>query len=232
MAECCNRAGPHSPTLASCTHKVLDLCFRRQLTAPALTCRWQSAAAEQALPKTVAMLEVPLYKELELIVDAEPWGTDSEDDAHTQQLMSEYQARLASEGPLDAEALPPEVLDAIEDSHSQESQQFAEFAARLASAPEQVLRYCSEDGAQPLWPSLAYVPEPDSIPACPLCGAARRFEFQILPLLLHFMQVDASSPDSIDFGSIAVFTCSNSCNITTPAAPSAYAEEYVWVQPS
>ena len=125
------------------------------MTAPALTCRWQSAAAEQALPKTVAMLEVPLYKELELIVDAEPWGTDSEDDAHTQQLMSEYQARLASEGPLDAEALPPEVLDAIEDSHSQESQQFAEFAARLASAPEQVLRYCSEDGAQPLWPSLA-----------------------------------------------------------------------------
>ena len=178
------------------------------------------------------MPEVALYKELELIVDAEPWGTDSEDDAHTQQLMSEYQARLASEGPLDAEALPPEVLDAIEGSHSQESQQFAEFAARLASAPEQVLRYCAEDGAQPLWPSLAHVPKPDSIPACPLCGAARRFEFQILPQLLHFMQVDASSPDSIDFGSIAVYTCSNNCNIETPAVPSAYAEEYVWVQPS
>jgi len=56
---------------------------------------------------------------------------------------------------------------------------FATFAARVARRPQQVLRYCFEEGARPLWPGVECVPRAADVPPCPLCGAPRRFEFQV-----------------------------------------------------
>lgn len=53
------------------------------------------------------------------------------------------------------------------------------FQARIAAAPGQVVRYCRQQGAQPLWPQLAPVPSADDIPCCSRCGAPRQFEFQV-----------------------------------------------------
>jgi hypothetical protein len=53
------------------------------------------------------------------------------------------------------------------------------FQARTARAPEQVLRYCFQPGAAPLWPSHTHRPEPGDIPLCTHCGAQRQFEFQV-----------------------------------------------------
>ena len=58
---------------------------------------------------------------------------------------------------------------------------FAHFAAIVAEAPGQCLRYCFDEGAAPLWPSRQPVPIPQDIPACPHCGTSRRFEFQARP---------------------------------------------------
>lgn len=56
---------------------------------------------------------------------------------------------------------------------------FAHFAAVVAEAPGQCLRYCFDEGAEPLWPSRHHTPVPQDIPACQYCGSARRFEFQV-----------------------------------------------------
>ena len=93
---------------------------------------------------------------------------------------------------------------------SAEQQDFAYFTTRMARAPEQCVRYCFDEGAQPLWPS-SQGRAPRNIPPCGLCGAPRRFEYQLLPQALHFMQVDSSQPEAPDWATIAVYSCSASC---------------------
>ena len=71
---------------------------------------------------------------------------------------------------------------------------------------------------------------------CPLCGSARRFEFQVLPHLVHYLGQDAEASESLDFGTIAVYTCSASCDPRRglpeeEGLSGAYAEEFVWVLP-
>lgn len=72
------------------------------------------------------------------------------------------------------------------------------FFARLVDKPnvqEQCLRYLRwpdktaslEDGA-PLWIRQDY--QPTSIPECPYCGAERKFEFQLMPQMLHYLLKD------------------------------------------
>ncbi len=58
--------------------------------------------------------------------------------------------------------------------------QFAHFAAVVAEAPGQCLRYCFDEGAEPLWPSCKHIPTPQDIPPCQHCGTPRRFEFQVI----------------------------------------------------
>jgi pre-rRNA-processing protein TSR4 len=107
-----------------------------------------------------------------------------------------------------------------------DKKQWAAFEARLASAPEQVIRYCRSACAKPLWPTTSHQPSKGSIPPCPGCGSERIFEFQVLPQVLYYMQVDSSDPETLDWGTIAVYTCSKSCSGGTDA----YREECVWVQ--
>lgn len=54
---------------------------------------------------------------------------------------------------------------------------------------------------------------------------------QVLPQLLHYMDVDAEDPDSPDWGCIAVYSCSNSCSQSNGDDDSSYIEEFAWVQP-
>lgn len=77
------------------------------------------------------------------------------------------------------------------------------------------------------------------VPPCSLCGTRRIFEFQVLPSLLHVLQVDNSQhklvsrlddcnffeEGGMDWGNIAIYTCSNpNCVATT--------EEYCVIQKS
>ncbi|RYG51115.1 hypothetical protein EON66_11130, partial [archaeon] len=98
------------------------------------------------------------------------------------------------------------------------------------------------------------VPPYRRILACERCGAPRKFEVQLLPQLLNFIQPATKSlaPDAraidIDYGTIAVFTCSRSCTLGSDGEYAAlcsssssgseattskvwYAEEVAWVQP-
>ena len=121
--------------------------------------------------------------------------------------------------------------------------QLSRFHLRLTRTDNtQVLRYCFDEGARPLWPSVSYAPEHTSatVPPCARCGAARRFEFQVLPTLVNHLDVDSELNSAIDFGSIAVYTCSRSCappasdgtrGMNADGKSEAYAEECVLVHP-
>ena len=77
-------------------------------------------------------------------------------------------------------------------------------------------------------------------------GAPRAFEFQLMPQLLCSLEAEegdletlvaaakaeeagGASPDSLDWGTVAVYTCSASCAAAEGAA-CAYSDEFVWHQ--
>lgn len=72
------------------------------------------------------------------------------------------------------------------------------------------------------------------IPRCAECGSSRVFEFQILPSILHVLNVDKmvytnhvlrslQQDSAMDWGNIAIYTCPNGCSSS---------EEYCIIQDS
>ncbi|ONK67563.1 uncharacterized protein A4U43_C05F1340 [Asparagus officinalis] len=105
-----------------------------------------------------------------------------------------------------------------------DKENFASFQQRIAKAPEQVLRYCRDLAAKPLWPLSIGRPTKADIPRCNYCKGPRSYEFQIMPQLLYYFGV-RNDPDSLDWGTIVVYTCSGSCDSSV-----SYKEEFAWVQ--
>ncbi|XP_052172160.1 uncharacterized protein LOC127788081 [Diospyros lotus] len=101
---------------------------------------------------------------------------------------------------------------------------WASFQERISRAPEQVLRYCRNDSAKPLWPMSSGRPPKTDIPKCSHCGGPRGFEFQILPQLLYYFGVQ-NEADSLDWATIVVYSCEASCD-----GGAVYKEEFAWVQ--
>lgn len=89
-----------------------------------------------------------------------------------------------------------------------EDKYFKKFKERLKICPDQVLRY--DRSGTPLWISEPKFSDGDIL-NCELCGLSRSFEFQILPTLLNSLNVD-SLTKSIDWGTLLVYTCRNSCD--------------------
>ncbi|CAL9182300.1 unnamed protein product [Musa hybrid cultivar] len=66
--------------------------------------------------------------------------------------------------------------------------------------------------AKPLWPlplSIGY-PTIANIKKCNYCNGPLCYEFQIMPQLLYYFGV-RNDPDSLDWGTIAVYSCLASC---------------------
>lgn len=97
------------------------------------------------------------------------------------------------------------------------------FQDRLRRIPRQVVRYAR--GGTPLWSIPSETKKKGAfwtVPQCS-CGAKRTFEFQLLPSLLHILDVDKFSgkdngsgissmlSSGMNWGSVAVFTCPNAC---------------------
>lgn len=102
---------------------------------------------------------------------------------------------------------------------------WATFQERICKAPGQVLRYNRDAKAKPLWPMASGRPCKADISKCSHCGANRGFELQILPQLLYYFEVK-NDPDSLDWATIAVYTCAASCH----GSLGGYKEEFAWVQ--
>ncbi|KAJ1814250.1 hypothetical protein LPJ75_002852 [Coemansia sp. RSA 2598] len=127
-------------------------------------------------------------------------------------------------------ALVPVTNEKAEDSQVEVDKAFLVFQRRIQGSPDQVLRYArSADGAEerePLFVSDEGRPVAgDSVPDCEKCGAGREFEMQIMPQMLNHLSIDSTDPTSIDWGTLLVYTCPNSCDGGCDDA--AYAREVV-----
>jgi len=79
-----------------------------------------------------------------------------------------------------------------------------------------------------LWVNKGHQLPKEKIPACPHCKAPRRPEFQVVPQILNFLNLDdPTSEEALDFGTIVIYTCSKSCS----NVDAVYLEEFAWVQP-
>ncbi|NWI88775.1 PDCD2 protein, partial [Pitta sordida] len=120
------------------------------------------------------------------------------------------------------QSLDEETLEAMAKCETEEDKIFQKFKEKVAAEPEQIIRYC-RGGEGPIWVSGENTPEEKDIPNC-LCGAKRIFEFQIMPQLLNYLQVD-SLGESIDWGTLVVYTCADNCG-----GENKYLEEFLWKQ--
>ncbi|KAI4874635.1 hypothetical protein NFI96_031132 [Prochilodus magdalenae] len=195
--KACSRC--HSVTYCSKEHQTIDWKQRHKKE-----CSTEASSAEG--PNSF------LFPEWELVTEPENLPVKDEE--------------LLDLNPLDqvectSSELDENELESMAHHESQDSKVFQKFKKRIASDPEQVLRYHRE-GA-PLWVSSEHVPSKADVPKCP-CGASRNFEFQIMPQLLNHLKVD--SPDaSIDWGTVAIYTCSDSCDCGNKYSP-----EVIWKQ--
>ena len=192
-------------------------------------------------------------------IDGSAWDGDGEGDGdgdgdaspETKRVPKDVPVRDARKGDAKGKAVPAELLGKgsdvsarelreLEKMQDKDQVQLSRFHLRLRrSDPTQVIRYCFEEGAEPLWPSVTRAPPRDdtTVPPCKRCSAPRAFEFQVLPQIINHLNVDSELASAVDFGTMAVYTCSKSC--APPPGESqagedvsvAYAEEIVLVHP-
>ncbi|KAM9558852.1 programmed cell death protein 2 [Salvelinus alpinus] len=155
-----------------------------------------------------------LFPELELVTEPEEHQKEE-----SSQLVGDAQNNVECSSLVDD--LAEAELENMAMHETEDGKVFQKFKRRIASEPHQVLRYF-RDGS-PLWVSSEHVPVEKGIPHCS-CGSRRIFEFQVMPQLLNDLKVD--SPDaSIDWGTLAVYTCADSCD-----KGNKYSSEFIWKQ--
>jgi pre-rRNA-processing protein TSR4 len=111
---------------------------------------------------------------------------------------------------------------------------FARFSDAMRLAPDQVVRYWR--GGRPLWASADDVPDATTAPGlCGRCGSARLFEFQVVAQAIWYVGKAGlagglrSGAGGLDFGTVAVFSCSRAC-ASGMRSGNEYTEEFAWVQ--
>ena len=102
------------------------------------------------------------------------------------------------------------------------------FHHRVDIAKDQILRYARWKTGEELFFSDKNRPNVlETIPKCPHCNGPRLFEFQIMPQLLSYLNLeDVPGPGELDWGGIYIYTCKNSCSDGSKCL-----EESVWCQP-
>ena len=83
------------------------------------------------------------------------------------------------------------------------------FRGRVRRAAGQVVRY--DRGGDPLLCTAS--PALETPPLCQHCGAARSFELQVMPQLLTELGLGLDTCEGLDWGSLYIYTCQESCRI-------------------
>ncbi|KAK3766943.1 hypothetical protein RRG08_040462 [Elysia crispata] len=166
-----------------------------------------------------------LFKEFELVTEDEELkkGDSSSDNSRSEEeRLAEYQQLMQSQRLQGPEGkFTEEELETTAVHETEDDQQFLKFKKRIEPEPDQVLRYCR--GGEPLWISAYHKASAEEIPNCS-CGAGRVFEFQVMPQLLNYLNLDRLG-NSLDWGTLCVYTCKDSCAIGNK-----YTEEFLWKQ--
>jgi pre-rRNA-processing protein TSR4 len=166
-----------------------------------------------------------IFTEKEIVSEPEGKGEDIEEEESQAAFFKENNPEEASS---DSRALVLAGDEAEEDTQVDVDDTFLQFQLRIQLYPGQVIRYDRVEydmpTREPLWVQANYKPE--SIPNCERCGAPRTFEFQILSTLLNYIGVNHVAVDSLDWGSLFVYTCKQNCAL----GKDVFAQEVLWKQ--
>lgn len=166
-----------------------------------------------------------VFNEKEIV--SEPEGQDKDEEEEEKQAAF-FKENNPEEQQSDSKALVLAGDEAEEDTQVAVDDTFLQFQLKIQQNPDQVIRYDRVEygmpDRDPLWVQDNYKPE--SIPHCERCQAPRTFEFQILSTLLNFLGVSHVAVDSLDWGSLYVYTCKENCTLGNGV----YAEEIIWKQ--
>jgi len=154
---------------------------------------------------------VPFYMWVEEEQEAEEEAMD-----HEMRLLNEYKAREAIEtvqGDTREKKKSQTAADVYEKSvPSHGDEYFHKFLSVIGQNPGQILRYDRMAGQGPLL--LRPLSDSDKeacLRGCEYCGGKLTFEFQLLPSLVSQMSVKGLEGAPVEFGTVLVFTCHNSC---------------------
>nr|XP_046240241.1 programmed cell death protein 2 [Scatophagus argus] len=161
-----------------------------------------------------------LFPESELVTEPEEEEQDEKEEEKDTKEAGEGEEEGA-DCPSLADTLAETDLEEMAMHETEDIKVFQRFKKKTAPEPHQVVRYSRE--GSPLWVSSQHIPSDQDIPPCS-CGAKRTFEFQVMPQLLNSLNVDSTGA-SIDWGTLAVYTCSASCH-----SDDQYCPEFIWKQ--
>ncbi len=105
------------------------------------------------------------------------------------------------------------------------------FYSRIEHFPDQIIRYSRWNENQILWTSRSNILpkrkqfEPHSYFQCPHCKSERKYEFQIMPQILFYLQVEKYGYQNFQFDTILIYTCANSCSTENNCV-----EECAWIE--
>lgn len=212
----CQLCGIYAPNHCSKCKQVNYCCRAHQILD------WKSGHKESCCTNRSATTNSKLlFPEYEIIIEAEDEKEDN-NEIHLEKEKEEitkYENMLekGEAGTFQNEDVQSELLSM---ANQTEDETFAEFRTTIDKYPDQILRY--DRGGEVLY--ISGENKIDEIPKCLECHQQRQFEFQIMPQLLNFLNLE-DTLKCIDWGILAIFTCTNSCTVT-----SGYSTEYAWKQ--
>ncbi|KAI7905781.1 programmed cell death protein 2 [Cokeromyces recurvatus] len=192
-----------------CRHK--EFCNKPTLTKE-----------EQATVDQLRAARIFIEKE----IVSEPEGKDKDEEEEEEQAA--FFKENNPEERSDSKALVLAGDEAEEETEVPVDDVFLSFQLKIQQNPDQVIRYDRVEydmpPREPLWVQENYKPE--SIPNCERCKGPRTFEFQILSTLLNYIGVNHVAVDSLDWGSLFIYSCKENCTLGNGV----YAEEVLWKQ--
>ncbi|KAI7855292.1 programmed cell death protein 2 [Circinella umbellata] len=164
-----------------------------------------------------------LFSEMEIVSEPEGQGEDGKEEEEQREHTKRETGEKSSES-----ALALRGDEAYENSEVAVDQSFLKFQLKIGLYPDQVIRYERVEydmpDREPLWVQQGH--KPTMIPSCDKCGGPRTFEFQILSTLLNYLDISHVAEDSLDWGSVYIYTCKYNC----PISPDIFVPEYIWKQ--
>ncbi|OZJ05728.1 hypothetical protein BZG36_01335 [Bifiguratus adelaidae] len=175
-----------------------------------------------------------LFPEFEVVSGPEKVLTVEEEEEEQREFFKKNMAEEGhvvegnNEGFDTTRALVPAGDEIYENTETGVDEAFLDFQRIIDREPRQVVRYArieyETEPTTPLWVSDRCKPSEEDIPNCTHCGEPRTFEFQILSTLLHYLSINNTSQDSIDWGTLLIYTCQRNCSGPV------YTEEVLWRQ--
>ncbi|XP_014234718.1 programmed cell death protein 2-like [Trichogramma pretiosum] len=190
-------------------HKAACIAQKEQSVEQSLD---QSLEDRFLFPQFEIVFEKEQYSEKDCSKESDEKDTEAEELKKFEELVKSGKVSLQSEKGVDE--------DLLKLAYCEDDEVLMKFKERTQNEPKQVVRY--NRGGHPLFVSSSN--QPSEIPNCELCNSERQFEFQIMPYLLTTLKID-SAFNCIHWGTIAIYTCKNSCK---PNAD--YVSEYAWKQ--